>query len=98
MTRIAWLAFAVGNLADALTFARVPASVVATAESNPLARALGSGILPGIVCKGGLVLLMLALAWYCARLDGPRWVAPAVLVFFAVGGLFGAFCNITNGW
>jgi len=98
MLKAVWIAFAAGNLADALTFARMSAATVADQEMNALARALGSGFLPGLVCKGGLVLLMLALSAYLARLDAPRWVFPAVLLVFAAGGFYGAYTNVAYGW
>lgn len=91
--RAAWVLFIVGNVADALTFARMPNALVQVTENSPIARALGPSLMTGVIVKGFLVLVALVGIALLRKADSPR-LAPLVPAFFGAVALLGAWTNL----
>ena len=91
------LAALVAGLADAYTYARVdPAAPVI--EMSPLARAVGYGLLAGVLCKSLMVGAVCLFHFIRYRLGEPVVYEIGLIWFYAVVFAYGAWTNVSLGW
>ena len=96
--RWAWIVLILANIADGLTYCGNSAATVAHQEANPIARALGAGLLSVLGAKAVGGALMVASIYFFTRGGLPRWSITLLIIAFALLCFVGAASNVLFGW